>query len=154
SLQAVAFDPMRLELRGVPVPVLDEIQNTIGPFGLYAVSDSGALVYGRGAPGSTLVWVDRHGAEQAIGPVRRYSFARLAPDGQRVAVTISGESQDLWIYTIRTGTLTRITSEGNSVYPVWTPDSRTVIYARRPDDVLLAVPADGSAAPSVLASPP
>jgi serine/threonine-protein kinase len=152
SLKAVAFDPIRLESRGLPAPVLDGIQNTIGPFGLYAVSDSGVLVYGRGTPGSTLVWVDRHGAEQALGPARRYNFVRLSPDGQRVALTISGESDDLWIYTIRTGTLTRITSEGNAVYPVWTPDSATVIYARRPDDVLLAVPADGSAAPRILAS--
>jgi serine/threonine-protein kinase len=114
SLKAVAFDPIRLESRGVPAPVLDGIQNTYDPFGLYAVSDSGALVYGRGTPGSTLVWVDRHGAEQALGPARRYDFARLSPDGQRVAVTISGESDDVWIYTIRTGTLTRITSEGTA----------------------------------------
>src|SRR5262249_45008233 len=138
-------------------PVVEGIQGIVGPFGSFAVSDSGTLVHGRGTAGgsaSILVWVDRDGNEEPLrSPARAYTFARLAPDGQRTAVGISNETADIWVYAIKTGKLNRVTSDGNNINPIWTPDGKTLIYERRPPNgAVLSIPADGSTPPTVLAS--
>jgi hypothetical protein len=40
SLLAVPFDVDRLQVRGSPVPVVDAVRSTIGPFGDFSISDS------------------------------------------------------------------------------------------------------------------
>jgi serine/threonine-protein kinase len=162
SLMAVPFDLDRLEVKSSPVPVVDSVRPTIGPFGDFGISDSGTLVYvpGTAAPGAgpTLVWVDRGGTEQPLGaPPREYisnqSAPRLSPDGHRIAVTIAGESEDIWVYDLDRGTLERVTSEGNSRGPEWTPDGKRLVYERSgAGTAVLSVPVDGSAAPSVIAT--
>jgi Tol biopolymer transport system component len=156
SLMAVPFDLTRMEVDGAPAPVVEGIQSSRGPFGLFGISDSGTLVYGPGTPGalgSILVWVDRTGTEQpAGGGPRAYSSLRLAPDGKRVAVAISGDADDIWIYDTARGTLNRLTSEGHDLNPVWTPDGMHVIYERHPSvgSAILWAPADGSGPSTVL----
>src|SRR2546427_2346221 len=49
SLLAVSFDVSRLEVKGSPTPIVDAIDGTVGPFGAFAISDSGTLVYVSGA---------------------------------------------------------------------------------------------------------
>jgi eukaryotic-like serine/threonine-protein kinase len=163
SLLAVPFDADRLAVRGSPVPVVDAVRSTVGPFGDFSISDSGTLVYvpgtAKGRTASTLVWVDRAGTEQQLGaPPRAYgsnlTAPRLSPDGHRIAVTIAGDSDDVWVYDQDRGTLERVTSEGNSRGPVWTPDGKRLVYERSPgaDSAVLSVPVDSSAAPSVIAT--
>jgi hypothetical protein len=56
---------------------------------VFDISDEGTLIYqasGTAHHLNELVWVDRHGREEPLGaPARPYVYARLSPDGTRVA---------------------------------------------------------------------
>jgi serine/threonine-protein kinase len=148
----------RLEVKGVPVRVLDGVQQAVGPFGLFGFSDSGMLAYVPGGTSNalTLAWVDRHGVEQPVpAPPRRYTTPRLSPDGNRVAVAIlegddNQSSSDIWIYDLVRGVLSRLTTANNNTNPVWSPDGKRLIYAsvNSLENVLVSAPAVGSSAPA------
>ena len=136
---AVPFDPDRLEVTGTPAPVLEGVMpsSTGGPapngsgVAQFGFSHTGSLVYLAGAQAieRTLVWVDRNGAVEALGtPPRAYDRPSLSPDGQQIAVAIAGETNDVWIYDIPRGTLTRLTFEGNNTGPVWMPDGERIVF--------------------------
>jgi serine/threonine-protein kinase len=136
SLRAVRFDPDRLAVSSEPVPVVDQVMTFGTGAGLFDVSRSGTLVYvpggatsGTGTPRS-LVWVDRHGQEESIpAPIRTYVFPRLSPDGQRVAVDIRDQENDIWIFDLKRPTLTKLTfNPGPDSWPIWTPDGRRVVF--------------------------
>jgi serine/threonine-protein kinase len=77
------------------------------------------------------VWVTRQGHEDPIvaAPPRAYLQPRLSPDGTRVAVFIDNQQGDIWIYDLARQTLTRLTdAPAPDQYPVWTPDSRRIIF--------------------------
>jgi serine/threonine-protein kinase len=112
TLYAVSFDPVRHEVTGDPVPVVEDVA-TLTTFGSasapdFTVSRNGTLVY---APASSstgglrsLVWVDRQGREEPIGaPARPYSTVRLSPDGTRLAADIRDQENDIWIWDFTTG---------------------------------------------------
>ena len=78
---------------GNPVTVVERvgIERTSGAD--FALADDGALVYATETTvfvtPRTLVWVDRAGHEDPINvPVRGYTYARLSPDGTRVALDV------------------------------------------------------------------
>jgi len=136
SLRAVRFDRDRLAVSSDPVPVVDQVMTFGTGAGLFEVSRSGTLVYvpggatsGTGTPRS-LVWVDRHGQEEAIpAPTRTYVFPRLSPDGQRVAVDIRDQENDIWIFDLKRPTLTKLTfNPGPDSWPIWTPDGRRIVF--------------------------
>ena len=134
SLMAVPFDPQRLTVTGAAVPVVEGVlQSTLTGAAQYSFSTTGSLVY---VPGSVqgaqrrLVWVNRKGAEQPLAAAARaYVFPRLSPDGRRVAVGITEQESQLWLYDLSRDTLTRLTFEGdrNNV-PTWTPDSKRIAF--------------------------
>jgi hypothetical protein len=84
--------------------------------GDFAVAADGTLVY-VDVPGGfsaartrTLMWVDRTGKEAPVAtPPRVYQHPRLSPDGTRVALAISDQENDLWIWDVRRATLTNLT---------------------------------------------
>ncbi len=132
ALLAVPFDVDRLEVTGGAVPVIEGVGQAFrGGATHLDVSSSGTLVYLAGAgSGFSFVWVDRDGREEALAaPPRDYIFPRISPDGTRVAVDIGDLGRDIWIWSFEGETLTRLTFEpaGDS-FPVWTPDSRRVVY--------------------------
>jgi eukaryotic-like serine/threonine-protein kinase len=159
SLFAVPFDVNRLQV-GSPFPVLDGVSSD-GLLPFFGFSDSGTLAYATGVDigqrPSTLVWVDRQGAEQAIpAPARNYGNLKLSPDGGRVAVEIrdrQANTEDIWIYDLTRGSLERRTFEGTNRLPVWTPDGKRLIYLSGRQQ-LSSVPADGSGAPSTIFTSP
>ena len=134
TLRAVAFDAGSLEVRGNPVPVLAGIVTK--PLGAvnFDFSQDGSLVYVTGTAGAaqaTLVWVGRDGQEEALSaPPRSYAYPRISPDGQRVAVYVTDEDQDVWIWDLGRETMDRLTVDpGRDTFPVWTPDSREVVFS-------------------------
>jgi len=132
TLMAVPFDPQRLELRGAPVSVVQNVLQTLNAprAAQYSVSATGSLVYISGsaqALESRLVWVSRSGIEQPLAaPAKDYGFPRLSPDGHRVALVNGGQ---VWLYDPARDTLTRLTFEGSSnLYPTWTPDGKRIAF--------------------------
>jgi eukaryotic-like serine/threonine-protein kinase len=128
TLMAVPFDPDRLEIKGSAIPMVEGVAvSQISGAAQYGVSTTGSLVYVSGivTVQRKLVWVNRNGTEQALpAPAQAYRYARLSPDGRRVAV--ESDSQ-IWIYDLARDTFTRLTFEGTTNQgPVWTPDGKRI----------------------------
>jgi Tol biopolymer transport system component len=109
------------------------LQSPVTGAAQYSFSSTGSLVYVPGGVQATqlrLVWVSRNGAEQpAATPARAYQYPRLSPDGQRVAVGITEQETQVWLYDLSRETPTRLTFEGNlNTTPTWTPDGKRIVY--------------------------
>jgi len=139
SLMAVSFDLSRMDLTGSPVHVQEGVATSVLTAGgaEYDVTQSGLLAYVSGntkPPVRSLVWVNRAGVAKTIpAPAKVYSLPRISPDGKRLAVQVNDNGNlSIWIYEFARDALTRLTfGPGNSSVPVWTPDSRRVIYKTR-----------------------
>src|SRR5262249_30569700 len=137
TLFAVRFDPEKLEMRGSPLPVLDDVANegTVGT-GQFDVSRSGTLVYRRRTSGgpshmATLQWVDGNGTRELLkAKPGSYGAPRLSPDGKRIAMSVgAGETSDIWVYDPQRDAMTRLTFGGGSYgFTVWSPDGKYVVF--------------------------
>jgi len=135
TLRAVRFDPGTLAVLSDPVPVVEAVMTVQTGAAEFSVSRTGALVYvpgGATGVARSLVWVTRQGHEEPLtaAPARAYLYPRLSPDGTRVALDIRDQQQDLWIWDLARQTLTRLTdAPAIDQYPVWTPDSRRILFS-------------------------
>jgi dipeptidyl aminopeptidase/acylaminoacyl peptidase len=128
TLYAVGFDLAALATRGEPTAVLT-VKGQIE----FAVADDGTLLY-QAWPTSgdrDLVWVDRSGREEPIAaPAMSYRYARVSPDGQRVALDLTANGdRDTWIFDFRRGSIERFTRDpaGNPI-SAWSPDGRYLAF--------------------------
>ena len=134
TLRAVAFDVDRLEVRGTPVPVLQQVVTTpTAGAANFAVAANGTLAYVSGSglgEARTLVWVDRAGREEPLKvPPRAYAAARLSPEGTRIALDVRDQQNDIWIWDLQRQTMTRLTFDpGADNSPTWTPDGRRIAF--------------------------
>jgi serine/threonine-protein kinase len=134
TLFAVPFDLARLEARGTPVPVLEEVaySSALG-FAQLDFSRAGTLIYrSGGAEGGrvTVQWMDSTGKTQPLlAKPGFYLRPRLSPDGSRLAMDITeGPNQDIWVYDWQRSGMTRLTFDGSNVNQVWSPDGRYIIF--------------------------
>jgi Tol biopolymer transport system component len=157
NLLAVRFDPQRLEVQGQPFTVLEGVlmsRNTGAA--VFDISASGDLIYAPGkADGGAraLFWVDRSGKPERLPLTpRSYLHPRLSPDRQQLALEIEGPNHDFYIYDFARGVLSKMTTDGMSHWPVWSPDSRQVAYRSGPmgQFKLWRVPADRSRSPELV----
>jgi serine/threonine-protein kinase len=169
TLFAVPFDPDKLETRGTAVPVLDDVAySRTGGDGQFDVSPApsghGTLVYRKGAGGggagaalTTLQWVDAAGKRETLrAKPGAYATPTWSPDGKRVALTVAeGGGQDVWVYDPQRDAMTRLTF-GGSLYlaPVWSPDSRYVVFGSRGTNGIFHARADGATQPQALLQGP
>lgn len=154
TLFAVPFDPERLQVTGTPVPVLEGVYGREKPALTFA--DNGTLLYiATGQPvNTTLVWVDRSGAEQAL-PLSpgMYESVHISPDARRVVLVVNGPaSADVQVVDLDRGALNRLTFEGTNSFPLWTPDGSRVVFVSSgsPKRGLFSIPFDGSSNPAEL----
>ena len=141
GFRAEAFDPVRSKAVGNPVPIIERVSVEPGTGAAhFDIAEDGTLIYGLGTGSSiagprTLVWVDRKGREEAINvPPRSYTYARLSPDGKRVALDSRDDQNDIWIWDLSRETLQRLTNDpGFNRSPVWTPDSKKVAFSAERD---------------------
>jgi serine/threonine-protein kinase len=142
TLMAVPFDLERLEVGASPVAVAADVMQAAqgrtfeldSGAGQFSVSPSGTLVYLPGglfpAREQSLLWVDRAGAEQPFAlPPQSFSHPRLSPDGQRVVFgTLPLGERNVYIADLRRSGITRVTDDGRSEGPIWTPDGKRIVF--------------------------
>jgi Tol biopolymer transport system component len=76
-----------------------------------------------------------------------FAEPRLSPDGRWIVVTVTEPRRELWLYEVGRGVLTPLSRTDNAAFnAIWTPDSRSVVYAHEdPVYDLHRIPIDGSA---------
>jgi Tol biopolymer transport system component len=135
TLLAQPFDTGKLQLAGEATP----LASLGGNSGFYltsrfSVSTNGILVYrssGAGEAGPT--WYNRDGRRLGtVGDRGAFRNMTLSPDEKRLALERTDPglgTTDIWVVELSSGIPSRVTfdpgSEGN---PVWSPDSRQIVY--------------------------
>jgi serine/threonine-protein kinase len=149
-LLAAPFDLSSVTVGGPLIPVQDGVllagRNLSGlPF---AISDNGLLVYAQGTSTLFPSIVDRTGQEHSLAfPGTHYNHPRMSPSGDRiVAEQIDRRATDIYVLNRATGQPTRLTRDGFSHAPEWTPDGSRVAWLRTEAGrtVLVWQRADGS----------
>ncbi len=160
TLLMVPFDLGRLETTGSPNPILEGVMRaSVGTTGAadFDFSMDGTLVYIPSSSGSidtdrrVLALVDRTGKAEVLGiPPGPFEFPRLSPNGTQLAVVTSDDGGTIWIYDMSgKGALRRVTFEGLSSFPVWSPDGKRLAFysirENKPGIFLQAVNGTGAA---------
>ncbi|MBI3681837.1 MAG: PD40 domain-containing protein [Acidobacteria bacterium] len=137
-MMAQAFDLGRLELTGEAFPVAEHVGSYL-TFGSFSASARRELVHRTGrAGGRQLLWFDREGKSvgTTAGQPGVYNELALAPDGKRVAVSVTGTGADIWLLDPGRQTNTRFTFHAATEnYPVWSPDGVRIAFASNRDGI-------------------
>jgi serine/threonine-protein kinase len=153
-LFGVGFDPERLELRGTPTPLLEDVAaNAATGGGQFDFSSGGTFVYMAGKSSAQLWqmgWLEASGkTSPLLAPPGTYRTPRFSPDGQKLA--FGGEGPDVYIHDFQRDTTTRLTNLGNAQVPVWAPDGKHLIFQSTGNDVTFYwVRSDGAGEPQRL----
>jgi eukaryotic-like serine/threonine-protein kinase len=131
DLYAVPFDTKKKEVSGPPKKVVEGVlmsRNTGAAY--FTLSETGTLAWvpGVAVDGEReLVWVDRKGEETPLPlPPASYLYPRLSADGRKMALEIEGPSHDIYVYEFDRGVLTKMSLDGLSHAPVWSPDGEQI----------------------------
>jgi serine/threonine-protein kinase len=150
TLFALPFDLDTLQVRGGPVPVVQELRRAVGAdigIAQYAISDSGSLVYIKGGDSSRvfLALSDRTGNRKPLPGSTALTFhPRFNHDDSRIAVhRVDGGSPNVWIFEMAQAQWRQLTFNGGD-RPAWTPDGRAITY--RNGTSLWQIPSDFSGA--------
>jgi Tol biopolymer transport system component len=139
ALLAAPFDLDRLEISG-PAAILIEgvLADPVYGGGHLAFSSNGTLVYlpPAGDLPWVLEWVDRRKEPQALLKLDRgrLSYPAISPNGRRTALRIQSSTQDVWVYDMERGSLTRLTFGGHASSIAWTPDGERVTFGYKEGD--------------------
>ena len=134
SILAAPFDPVRVEVTGPVVPVVDDVAIERGAGGPphLAVSPSGSMAYVPAARSYALALVEPDGTERLLTEDLLLENPQFSPNGRRLVVTRTrraGEPSDLWVYDFESATPPfRLTLTGGRA-PVWTPDGASITYS-------------------------
>jgi serine/threonine protein kinase len=158
TLLAVPFDADKLEVTGQPFPVANGLFMSANTgMAAFAISSAGHLVYAAGPEerGTRVpVWVDKEGHKSTLPlPPRSYLHPRLSPDGRRLAIEVEGASHDIFTYDFaRGGEPTKMSFDGASHWPSWTPDGRRLTFRSWKTGTMTMwwMPADRSGQPEQL----
>ncbi len=134
TIWAVPFDLKRLRPTGNSAPLIEGMANNdSSSYEQFDLSDGGTLLYAAGNESEAVrqvVEADRNGKTRVITTESRpYEDLSLSPDGRHLALTIEGPMWGIWTFDLQRNTLTRLTFEEDNRDPVWSADSRQVVYA-------------------------
>ena len=157
SLEAVPFDLESMQISGAPFTVVDDVVTSDGwGEAQYTVSESGKLAYVPGGPEIyryDVYWLDREGHVEVVPlPPAEYFKVSFSPEGRRLVLSSLGANANIWVYEIERRTMTRLTTEGDNVNPLWMRNGNYVTYnAAWPGPLSLwRVAVDGSGSPELV----
>jgi eukaryotic-like serine/threonine-protein kinase len=157
QLMAQKFDAASGKLSGDAQVLANGIANDLSTWHMDAsTSGAGLLVMGSGGnPDWQLVWVDRTGKRMGVvaDKLSNLQFARLSPQGDRVALVIDTGANDIWVLDLVRGIRTRFTfGPVTNDFPVWSPDGKWIAYGseRNGKNHLYRKLSDGSGAEELL----
>ncbi len=161
QLVAQPFDPANGKLSGQLQTISTGVLNDVTTWHLGAsAADNRVLAFGNGTSGSVqLVWMDRTGKQIGIAAenLQNLQYARLSPQGDRIALMLDSGINDIWSLDLARGVRTRLTfGPVANTYPVWSPDGKWVAYGsiRPGGSGIFRKLADGSGAEEMLISSP
>ena len=134
TLLGVGFNLDRLEVRGTPAPLLEDVAaNAQEGGGRFDVARNGTLVYLSGKPSNVswpVAWMDSTGKTQPLPAAPGLYFnPRFSPDGKRLALAVGPFGRgDIQVYDWQRDTMTRLTFTQANLFPVWTPDGRHIVF--------------------------
>jgi Tol biopolymer transport system component len=144
TLFAQPFDAKKLAFAGEPAQVAGGVVGGQTGRGLFAVSQTGALLYFQGSGGATsgrggivsaqFGFLDRTGPRVEIGvEVGDLGDMNLSPTGALIAVTkqeTGARSSDIWVVDWRQNRHTRLTTDpSDDINPVWRqPDGQQIAF--------------------------
>jgi serine/threonine-protein kinase len=130
----VGFDAAKLEVRGTGTPLVEDLAgNPSQGGGEFDFSGTGTLVYLAGKTFSQnwpISWLDRSGkTEPLLHTPGAYYVPRFSPDGRRLALQEESlKGDDIFVYDWQRDAMTRLTFDGQSRNPVWSPDGRHIAF--------------------------
>src|SRR5579862_271163 len=154
ALFGVKFDAQRLEVEGTPSPLLDDVaSNSSTGAGQFDFSGAGTFVYLAGKSAAEvwqMAWLDSSGRTQPVlAAPGSYGTPRLSPDGRKLAFV--GEGSDVYVHDLDRDTTSRLTFNGRSLVPVWSPDGKYLVFRTTGNDFgILWVRSDGAGEPQQL----
>jgi serine/threonine-protein kinase len=155
-LFGVGFDADRLEVKGTPTPILEDIagDSSLGG-GQFDFSGTGVLAYLAGKEATQswpIAWLDSSGKTvPLLATPGAYYYPRLSPEGRRVAFAVSARGQDLFVYDSERRVTTRLTFDGRSTIPTWSPDGNHIVFRSAAGGFRLWwVRSDGAGEPQLL----
>jgi len=130
ALFAAPFDLQALEMRGDPVPVLEQVRYAPDSGGAqFASASNGMVIYREGGRETmlTITLMERGGRETPLlARPGYYGGPVLSRDGRRLAVLDAGQ---VVVYDAEKDALSRLTfSATTHIKPLWAPDGRHVAY--------------------------
>ncbi len=155
TIFAVRFDLDRLEVIGVPIPLIENVSGDVSTGIIhFDCSATGTAVFAKGPSVLSkrlLALTDWNGKTTTLGArPATYVDPRLSPDGTKVAVGVQTANDfDLWIYDIPRNTMNRLTFDGANRSPAWSPDGKRIAYSHNDGNNASVIirDADGSSKP-------
>lgn len=136
TLLARAFDPDRLELKGEPFRVAENVIVSLTGNARFTTSANGTLAFlqNREMDVAKLTWCDRSGKRiSEAGTAEPWTSFALSPDDAAVALIRNEPNRlnSLWQLNLAQGTSTRFVTDTDSAnfFPVWSPDGEHLAFA-------------------------
>jgi eukaryotic-like serine/threonine-protein kinase len=149
ALVAQDFNASTLKLSGEPRIVADHVATmSVSGQMIAAASTNGLLLFTASPPQKQFTWRDRSGkVSGVVGKPGQHNMFRLSPDGQRIAIgqVSSAGKGDLWMLEVNRAVTSRLSSRpGTNVWPVWSPDSQSIVFSSGPPFNLFRTAVGGS----------
>ncbi|HEX4951341.1 MAG TPA: protein kinase [Blastocatellia bacterium] len=139
TLLARAFDPDRLELKGEPFRVAENVIVSLTGNARFTTAANGpntmlAYLQNREMDVAQLTWCDRRGKRLGeAGTAEAWTSFALSPDEAAVALIRNEPNRlsSLWQLNLAQGTTTRVVNDTDSAnfFPVWSPDGEQLAFA-------------------------